>query len=112
MFPELPISSDNAFDLIVIEGLRELHLGSQTRRFGGVEVLQKLGTRPRVEPARVANAVDVSVLVTRKLYSVFMSAVVRPRGCSGELLIAIVTYEYVRWLIGNPIVKLAESIRC
>ena len=73
------------------EGFRELHLRSQTRRFGGVEMLQKPGAGPKVEPARIANAVDVSVLVTRKLYSVFMSAVVRSRSCSGELLIAIVT---------------------
>ena len=111
-FPELPISSDNVFDFIVTEGFRELYLQSQTRRFGGVEVLQKPGTRRTIEPARVANAVDVSVLVARKLYSVFMSAVVRPRGCSGEQLIAIVTNQYVRWLIGNPIVKQAEGIRC
>ena len=91
MFPELPISSDNEFDFIVAKGFRELYLRSQTSRLGGVEVLQKPGTRLNVEPARIANAVDFSVLVTRKLYSVFMSAVVRPRCCCGELLIATVT---------------------
>ena len=73
--------------------------------------MQKPRTRPEFEPARVANAVVVSILMTRKLYSVFMSAVVCPRGCSGKLLIATVTYEYIRWLIGNPIVKQAESVR-
>ena len=105
VFPKLPIGSGNVLDFIGTEGFRELHQRSQTRRFGGVEVLQKPGARQQIEPACVADAVDIGIVVTRKLYAVFVSAMVRPSRCGGIVLAAIVTYAYVRFLFGNQIME-------